>query len=66
MASDLQNKSLQTDGVETGSVAKKNPNEISTASKLSSFTAEQQRILGEVLRLILSRRRARLTTEREA
>ena len=66
MASDLQSKSIQTDEVETHSVAKQNPNENSPASELSSFTAEQQRIQGEVFRLILSRRRARLTTEGEA
>jgi len=57
MAGDLQNKS---DGVEAASVAKQNPNEILATSESSPFTPEQQRILGNVYRLILGWRRERL------
>ena len=71
MASDLQNKSIQTDGVETASIAKQNPNEILARPESSPFTPEQQRILGNVYQLIPGWRRERLMkatqpTEREA
>ena len=71
MASDLQNKSIQTDGVETHSIAQQNPNEILAASESSLFTRDQQRILGNVYQLILGWRRERLIkakqhAEREA
>ena len=71
MASDLQNKSIQIDGVETASIAKQNPNEILAAPESSPFTPEQQRILGNIYQLILGWRRERLMkatqpTERDA
>ncbi|HSG45146.1 MAG TPA: hypothetical protein VLA72_18525 [Anaerolineales bacterium] len=71
MASDLQNKSIQTEGVETHSFAQQNPNEILAASESFPFTPDQQQILGNVHQLILGWRRECLMkatqhTEREA
>ena len=66
MAGNFQKKSKQKDEAETPPVIQQKPEDHPVNSESSSFTAEQQRILGNVYRLILSWRRTRLTTEREA
>lgn len=60
MASDLQHKSKQTDGVKTASIKKQNPIEVSAEPDPSPFTPEQQQILGNDYLLILGWRRERL------
>ena len=54
MANDLQNRSKQTDGVQTAAITNQNQ------SDPSPFTPEQRQILGKVYRLILGWRRERL------
>ena len=60
MASDLQHKSKQTDGVKTASITIQNPIEVSAEPDSSSLPPEQQQILRNDHLLILGWRRERL------
>ena len=66
MASDLHNKSKQKVEAGTHPVIQQKPGDHPVISESPPFTPEQRQILGNVYRLILSWRRERLTTEREA
>ena len=60
MASDLQKKSKQVNGVETHSIAEQKQSDSSADSNSSPFTPEQRQILGNVYQLIMGWRRERL------
>lgn len=66
MAGNFQKKSNQKNEAGTPPIIQQKPEDHPVNSASFSFTAEQQRILGNVYRLILSWRRTRLTTERKA
>ena len=66
MAGNFQKKSNQKNEAGMPPIIQQKPEDHPVNSESVPFTAEQQRILGNVYRLILSWRRTRLTTEREA